>query len=59
LRYGKRELERISSGSRFRGKDIEHGVVWLGDLVFVYIRKLNKSKSKINIEVSFPDQLNL
>jgi hypothetical protein len=59
LQYGKNELLKITSGSRFRGKDIEHGVVWFGDLVFVVIRKLNKSKNKINIEVNFPDQINL
>jgi hypothetical protein len=47
--HGKAYMGRVSSGSRYRGLDIEHEVVWFGDLVYVYINKVNKSKPKINV----------
>lgn len=39
--------------------EIEHKVLWMGDIVVVYINKLNTGKEMINLEVIFPELLNL
>jgi len=34
-------------------------VLWVGDIVLVYVNKLNSGKDAMNLEVYFPDLKNL
>ena len=52
----KKKLKEDKNANR---DEIEHKVVWLGDLVLIYINKLNTGKEAINMEVNFPDLTNL
>lgn len=59
LDYGTHLINRRVGESYHRGREIEHGSFWLGDLVIVCINKAEKGKRRINLEVSFPDRVNL
>jgi hypothetical protein len=51
--------KKLSEDKNTDRGEIEHKVVWLGDLVVIYINKLNTGKEAINMEVNFPDLTNL
>jgi uncharacterized protein YabN with tetrapyrrole methylase and pyrophosphatase domain len=39
--------------------DVEHIVMWMGDIVVIYVRKMNMGKELTNMEVNFPELHNL
>lgn len=54
--YAKKELSLHKDANR---DEIEHIVLWLGDIVIVYINKLNSGKETITTETYFPELKNL
>lgn len=54
--YAKKELNKTQKREK---EEIDHIVLWLGDIVIVYIDKLNSGKEDISIEVNFPALNNL
>ena len=52
---GRREL----NNGGIRDADTEHVVMWMGDIVVLYIRKIPGGKDAGNLEVYFPDLTNL
>lgn len=53
---GRRNLELKRTTTK---EDINHAVCWLNDIVFIYIKQNNMSKKTIQLEVHFPELLNL
>lgn len=54
--YAKKELGLNKDATR---DEIEHIVLWLGDIVIIYINKLNSGKEAICTETYFPELKNL
>ena len=51
--------KKLSEDKNADRDEIEHKVLWMGDIVVIYINKLNTGKEAINMEVNFPDLSNL
>jgi hypothetical protein len=51
--------KKLSEDKNADKDEIEHKVLWMGDIVVIYINKLNTGKEVINMEVNFPDLNNL
>ena len=51
--------KKLSEDKNADRDEIEHKVLWMGDIVVIYINKLNTGKEAINMEVNFPDLANL
>lgn len=50
---------KLSQNPNRDQEEIEHILLWLGDLAIVYISKLNYGKETISMEVCFPELKNL
>jgi len=56
-----KELARkeLREGGGVKTEDVEHVIMWMGDIVIVYIQKVAGGKDASNLEVNFPELTNL
>ena len=53
---GRKELRE---GGGVKTEDVEHVILWMGDIVIVYIQKVAGGKDAHSLEVNFPELTNL
>jgi hypothetical protein len=49
----------LREGAGVKTEDIEHVIMWMGDIVIFYVQKVQGGKDSQNLEVHFPELTNL
>lgn len=50
--------KELNEGGGVKDDDIEHVIIWMGDIVIVYVKNIS-TKDIHNLEVNFPELTNL
>lgn len=58
LAEGEKELLKKKNERGDRSAEIQHAVCWIGDIAYIYIKKVSRKES-VTVEVNFPELMNL